>query len=80
ELTTFDAYDAYWVRRDWAAEAPVKTQSRIDTPKPLASLKAGTVAVGGVAQVLGTDHRTLPLCTTAGLVRHGAVRPVPARG
>ncbi|MFH0241677.1 molybdopterin-dependent oxidoreductase [Streptomyces sp. HK10] len=58
ELTTFDAYDAYWVRRDWAAEAPVKTQSRIDTPKPLASLGAGTVAVGGVAwaQHTGIDR------------------------
>ncbi|MGK5451380.1 molybdopterin-dependent oxidoreductase, partial [Streptomyces radiopugnans] len=57
-LTTFDAYDAYWVRRDWAAEAPVKTQPRIDTPKPLASLKAGTVAVGGVAwaQHTGIDR------------------------
>lgn len=32
ELTTFDAYDAYWVRRSWSQEAPVKTESRIDTP------------------------------------------------
>ncbi|MEU6823448.1 molybdopterin-dependent oxidoreductase [Streptomyces atriruber] len=49
ELTTFDAYDPYWVRRDWAAEAPIKTQSRIDTPKPFARPKAGTVMVAGVA-------------------------------
>nr|WP_237773523.1 molybdopterin-dependent oxidoreductase [Streptomyces luteocolor] len=49
ELTTFDAYDPYWVRRDWAREAPVKTQSRIDTPKPFARPKAGTVMVAGVA-------------------------------
>ncbi|MFI5804101.1 molybdopterin-dependent oxidoreductase [Streptomyces sp. NPDC051561] len=49
ELTTFDAFDAYWVRRDWAREAPVKTQSRIDTPRPFASPKAGTVQVAGVA-------------------------------
>ncbi|MGV9841037.1 sulfite oxidase [Streptomyces fungicidicus] len=49
ELTTFDAYDAYWVRRDWAREAPVKTQSRIDTPKPFARPKAGPVMVAGVA-------------------------------
>ncbi|MFJ4333365.1 MULTISPECIES: sulfite oxidase [unclassified Streptomyces] len=49
ELTTFDAYDAYWVRRDWAREAPVKTQSRIDTPKPFARPQAGTVMVAGVA-------------------------------
>ncbi|WP_443046814.1 molybdopterin-dependent oxidoreductase [Streptomyces sp. NBC_00247] len=49
ELTTFDAYDAYWVERDWARQAPVKTESRIDTPRPFASPKAGTVPVGGVA-------------------------------
>lgn len=49
ELTTFDAYDAYWVERDWSREAPVKTQSRIDTPRPFASPRAGTVPVAGVA-------------------------------
>ncbi|WP_070010147.1 molybdopterin-dependent oxidoreductase, partial [Streptomyces abyssalis] len=49
ELTTFDDYDVYWVKRDWARDAPVKTQSRIDTPRPLASLKPGTVRVAGVA-------------------------------
>ncbi|MFC8102078.1 sulfite oxidase [Streptomyces sp. NPDC057363] len=49
ELTTFDAYDSYWVKRDWAREAPIKTQSRIDTPKPFARPKAGTVIVAGVA-------------------------------
>ncbi|MER8226291.1 sulfite oxidase [Streptomyces sp. NPDC094143] len=49
ELTTFDAYDSYWVKRDWAREAPAKTQSRIDTPKPFARPKTGTVMVAGVA-------------------------------
>ncbi|MCF3170214.1 molybdopterin-dependent oxidoreductase [Streptomyces violaceoruber] len=49
ELTTFDAYDAYWVKRSWAREAPIKTQSRIDTPKPFARPEAGTVMVAGVA-------------------------------
>ncbi|MGA5193158.1 molybdopterin-dependent oxidoreductase [Streptomyces exfoliatus] len=49
ELTTFDAYDAYWVPRGWAAEAPVKTQSRIDTPRPFGRPDAGTVMVAGVA-------------------------------
>ncbi|MEU4142681.1 molybdopterin-dependent oxidoreductase [Streptomyces parvulus] len=49
ELTTFDDYDAYWVKRDWAREAPIKTQSRIDTPKPFARPGAGTVMVAGVA-------------------------------
>ncbi|MCH0543127.1 molybdopterin-dependent oxidoreductase, partial [Streptomyces sp. MUM 203J] len=49
ELTTFDAYDPYWVKRDWAAKAPVKTQARIDTPRPFARPSAGTVTVAGVA-------------------------------
>ncbi|MFD6291461.1 sulfite oxidase [Streptomyces sp. NPDC060205] len=49
ELTSFDDYDAYWVKRDWARQAPIKTQSRIDTPKPFARPKAGSVMVAGVA-------------------------------
>ncbi|MEU3908933.1 molybdopterin-dependent oxidoreductase [Streptomyces goshikiensis] len=48
-LTTFAAYDAYWVRRSWAARGPVKTQSRIDTPRPFAEPTEGRVAVAGVA-------------------------------
>jgi DMSO/TMAO reductase YedYZ molybdopterin-dependent catalytic subunit len=49
ELTTFDAYDPYWVERGWAPEAPVKTMSRIDTPKPLSTVPAGPSVIGGVA-------------------------------
>ncbi|OAR24015.1 molybdopterin-binding oxidoreductase [Streptomyces sp. ERV7] len=58
ELTTFDAYDAYWVKRSWARKAPVKTESRIDTPKPSARPKAGTVMIAGVAwaQHRGVDR------------------------
>ena len=33
ELTTFEAYDAYWIARGWAQQAPIKTESRIDTPR-----------------------------------------------
>ncbi|ROQ35772.1 DMSO/TMAO reductase YedYZ molybdopterin-dependent catalytic subunit [Streptomyces sp. PanSC19] len=49
ELTTFDAYDPYWVKRRWARRAPVKTQARIDTPKPFTRPAAGAVVVAGVA-------------------------------
>lgn len=49
ELTTWDGFDAYWIPRGWAKEAPIKTQSRIDTPKNRGSLEAGLVAVAGVA-------------------------------
>jgi DMSO/TMAO reductase YedYZ molybdopterin-dependent catalytic subunit len=47
ELTSFADFDAYWIPRGWAAKAPIKLQSRIDTPGPRA--KAGTVVVAGVA-------------------------------
>ena len=49
ELSSFDDFDPYWVRRDWSAEGPVKTFSRIDTPKPSTNLTAGSRAVAGVA-------------------------------
>ncbi|MFE5773328.1 molybdopterin-dependent oxidoreductase [Streptomyces sp. NPDC056485] len=49
ELTTFDAYDPYWVKRKWARKAPIKTQARIDTPKPFARPSSGTVTIAGVA-------------------------------
>jgi DMSO/TMAO reductase YedYZ molybdopterin-dependent catalytic subunit len=48
-LTTLEAFDAYWVPLGWAKEAPILTQSRIDVPKPGASVNAGEVAVAGVA-------------------------------
>ncbi|HZB00854.1 MAG TPA: molybdopterin-dependent oxidoreductase, partial [Actinomycetota bacterium] len=49
ELTTLEAYDAYWIVRGWAKEAPVKTQSRIDTPRGNATIAAGTHAIAGIA-------------------------------
>lgn len=47
--TTYAAQRAYWTERGWATDAPVLTQSRIDTPRPLSSVAAGRVVVGGVA-------------------------------
>jgi DMSO/TMAO reductase YedYZ molybdopterin-dependent catalytic subunit len=49
ELTRFADNRTYWVRRGWAPQAPIKTMSRIDTPRPLGKVKAGRVAVAGVA-------------------------------
>lgn len=49
ELTTWDAFDAYWVPRGWAKEGPVKTMSRIDLPRSASRHDAGVVDVGGVA-------------------------------
>jgi DMSO/TMAO reductase YedYZ molybdopterin-dependent catalytic subunit len=49
ELTRFDQKQGYWVPRGWSALAPIKTQSRIDTPRSASSIKAGKVAIAGVA-------------------------------
>ena len=50
ELTTWDAFDGYWVPRGWAKEAPILTQSRIDTPRSGTRLAQGeTHAIAGVA-------------------------------
>jgi DMSO/TMAO reductase YedYZ molybdopterin-dependent catalytic subunit len=49
DVTTFDSQHAYWTQRGYAAEAPIRTESRIDIPRPLAQLVAGQVTVAGVA-------------------------------
>ncbi|MEH1012225.1 molybdopterin-dependent oxidoreductase [Micromonospora sp. CPCC 206060] len=49
ELTSFADFDAYWVPRGWSARGPIKTQSRIDVPRPRNRLTAGPVTVAGVA-------------------------------
>jgi DMSO/TMAO reductase YedYZ molybdopterin-dependent catalytic subunit len=49
ELTTWDDVDGYWIPRGWAKEGPIKTQSRIDVPRPGTSLRAGPTPVAGIA-------------------------------
>lgn len=49
ELTGWDEFDAYWIPRGWAKEAPIKTQSRIDTPRRGIRIPAGPRQVAGVA-------------------------------
>lgn len=48
-LTTYAEQEAYWTRRDWATDAPIKISSRIDTPRPLSTVEAGRTVIGGVA-------------------------------
>ncbi|MFD9896426.1 molybdopterin-dependent oxidoreductase [Amycolatopsis sp. NPDC059027] len=49
EVTTWSARQAYWLSRGWAREAPIKTESRIDTPSGFARVTAGKVRVAGTA-------------------------------
>jgi DMSO/TMAO reductase YedYZ molybdopterin-dependent catalytic subunit len=50
EVTTYAAAQAYWVPRGWSAQAPIKTESRIDVPTGQNSVTVGSrVAIAGEA-------------------------------
>jgi DMSO/TMAO reductase YedYZ molybdopterin-dependent catalytic subunit len=52
EITQLDKVESYWAARGWAEEAPIKTQSRVDTPRGFERLTPaadGTLTMGGVA-------------------------------
>lgn len=48
ELTRWEDFDAYWIPKGWAKSGPIKTQSRIDTPRHGDSVLSNVTA-GGVA-------------------------------
>ncbi len=49
ELTTWEAFDGYWIPRGWSKEGPIKTQSRIDVPRRDSTIDPGPTAIAGVA-------------------------------
>ncbi len=49
ELTTWEAFNAYWVTQGWAKDGPILTQSRIDHPGDGQRLPAGPVWIDGIA-------------------------------
>lgn len=49
ELTSYQAFDPYWVSRGWDRYGPMKTAARIDIPRSSAHLSAGPVTVAGIA-------------------------------
>lgn len=49
EVTRFADAQGYWTPRGWSALGPIKTESRIDVPRSGARVRAGRVAVAGVA-------------------------------
>ncbi|NJQ15256.1 molybdopterin-dependent oxidoreductase [Streptomyces bohaiensis] len=78
ELTTFDDFDVYWVERDWAVRAPVKTMSRIDTPRGFATIPAGTVPVAGVAWAQHTGIDGVEVRVDGGEWREARLAPAPS--
>jgi hypothetical protein len=49
KVTTYADDQGYWTPRGYSEKAPVKLSSRIDTPQNGVQVKAGRVAVAGVA-------------------------------
>ncbi len=48
-LTNYSDAEAYWTKRGWATDAPIKVASRIDTPRSFEEIKSGDTFIGGVA-------------------------------
>lgn len=49
ELTTLEAFDAYWIPLGWSKLGPILTQSRIELPRPGQQVQSGEVLFAGVA-------------------------------
>ena len=49
EVTTWDAFDPYWLQRGWAREAPMLASSRIDIPRAKSRHAPGAITCGGFA-------------------------------
>ncbi|MFD4429577.1 molybdopterin-dependent oxidoreductase, partial [Nocardia sp. NPDC058497] len=49
EVTRFDKATAYWTRRGWSAHGPIKTGTRIDTPRGRGRIPQGRTTIAGVA-------------------------------
>ena len=48
-LTTWEAFNGYWINLGWSKEGPMKTTSRIDVPGHRTRVEAGPTPVAGVA-------------------------------
>jgi DMSO/TMAO reductase YedYZ molybdopterin-dependent catalytic subunit len=77
EITTFAAAKSYWVQRGYSTRAPIKTESRIDVPRPLAQVKAGRTAVAGVAWAPHREIDAVQVRADDGPWSQARLAPVP---
>ncbi|MEU9873706.1 molybdopterin-dependent oxidoreductase [Actinomadura sp. NPDC048021] len=77
KVTRFATDRAYWTERGYAENAPVKTFSRIDVPRPLAAVKAGRVAVAGTAWAQHRGVDAVEWQVDDGPWREARLAPVP---
>ncbi|TMR23138.1 oxidoreductase [Nonomuraea turkmeniaca] len=77
KVTRFDRDEAYWTPRGWSAKGPIKTQSRIDVPKPQDSLKSGRTTIAGVAWAQHTGIDAVEVRVDNGEWRQARLAEVP---
>jgi DMSO/TMAO reductase YedYZ molybdopterin-dependent catalytic subunit len=78
ELSRFADFDAYWVPRGWSQQGPIKTESRIDTPRSSRSEKAGRVVVAGVAWAEHRGIGRVEVRVDGGSWQRARLAPVPS--
>jgi DMSO/TMAO reductase YedYZ molybdopterin-dependent catalytic subunit len=78
ELTRFADAEAYWTERGWAEKGPVRTMSRIDTPRPFARVQPGRVAVAGVAWAQHRGIARVEVRVDEGPWKRARLAPVPS--
>uniref|UniRef100_UPI002625D305 molybdopterin-dependent oxidoreductase n=1 Tax=Trebonia sp. TaxID=2767075 RepID=UPI002625D305 len=77
EVTTFEAAIAYWAQNGWSAQAPIKTESRIDVPASGSQVAAGRVAVAGVAWAQHKGIEAVEVQVDNGPWHEATLAPVP---
>jgi DMSO/TMAO reductase YedYZ molybdopterin-dependent catalytic subunit len=77
EVTTYQQNVAYWTQRGWDAQAPIKTESRIDVPTGNNPLKPGRTPVAGVAWAQHKGIDAVEVRVDRGQWQQARLAPVP---
>ncbi len=77
EVTTYASNVAYWAQRGWSAQAPIKTESRIDVPSGNATLRPGRTMIAGVAWAQHKGVDAVEVRLNNGPWHRATLAPVP---
>jgi DMSO/TMAO reductase YedYZ molybdopterin-dependent catalytic subunit len=77
KVTRFATDRAYWTKRGYSEQAPIKTLSRIDVPRSFAQVKAGRVPVAGTAWAQHRGIDVVEVRVDGGPWRRAELAPVP---
>jgi DMSO/TMAO reductase YedYZ molybdopterin-dependent catalytic subunit len=77
-VTTYEHAVSYWAQEGWAAQAPIKTESRIDVPTLGATIKSGhQTAIAGVAWAQHKGIEAVEVRVAKGPWREAQLAAVP---